>query len=119
MTYHCGGELTESVAKSYFIQLRDALDKELPSHAFDRFVGERFNTHRNGRDFVYVREEVVPVTPARISREDWAKIAALGFDGLSDGGYRGCMLNYGKVWFQGDGDNFWLSAIDHDMNWES
>lgn len=115
--FYCGGETTEDVAREYFQQLNEAIEKDLPVGEFDRFVGERFSTFRDGRYLVFVRDEVAPVTPMRISREDWSEIARRGIDGLWDN-YRGCMHNHGKVWFQGYGNTFELSAINHDIAWE-
>ena len=115
--FYCGGETTEGVAKRYFQQMNEAIEQDLPSSEFDRFVGDRFSTVRDGRFLVFIRDEVTPVTPTRISREDWSEIARRGVDRLW-GNYRGCMFNHGKVWFQGDGNTFELSAINHDIEWE-
>lgn len=115
---YCGGETTESVAREYFQQLNEVIEKDLPTGEFDRFVGQRFSTFRDGRYLVFVRDEVAPVTPMRISRQDWSEIARRGIDGLSGGNYRGCSFDHGKVWFEGYGDTFELSAINHDLDWE-
>jgi hypothetical protein len=115
--FYCGGETTVGVARRYFQQLNEAIEQDLPSGEFDRFIGNRFSTVRDGRFLVFIRDEVAPATPTRISSEDWSEIARRGVDRLW-GNYRGCMFNHGKVWFQGDGNTFELSAINHDIEWE-
>ena len=116
--FYCGGETTEAVAKAYFDQLRDTLEGKARPDSFDRFVAPSFSTIRAGRHIVFNRVEVQPVTPLRISQQDWQEISRLGFAELSNAGYRGCMLRRGKVWFQGDGSTFELSSINHDMSWD-
>ena len=72
---------------------------------------------RDDRYQAFDRGDFVSVTPRFFSMDDWREIAARGPDRLKDMGYRGCMFDHGKIWFDGDGEYFRLRAINHDMPW--
>ena len=116
-TVYCGGETTRSVVNAYFTDLREAIDVGRPASYFNRFVADRFSTLRDERYLAFDREDLNSVTPRFFSMSDWRAIAERGSAGLEDVGYRGCMFDHGKVWFQGYGDTFELRAINHDVSW--
>ena len=115
--FYCGGETTRARVDAYFDKLKRLVGSGAPPIEFDQFVGERFSTLKNDRYLVFKKDDVSPVTPARISRDDWREIAKRGVDEIRDAGWRGCMLNHGRVWFETDGESFYLRAINHDIRW--
>lgn len=58
-------------------------------------------------------------TESYISFEDFRHIAGTRADDVQSGGYRGCFLAHGKVWFElpADGNNLQLMSFDKDMKW--
>jgi hypothetical protein len=116
-TMYCGGEVSIASVNRYFNELKAALKSDAPQN-FNRFVNSDFSTIRNERYFMFRLKDVGAVTPARISRDDWQRIVECGTSKLDDAGWRGCMFDLGKVWFQGEGDSFVLIGINHDMQWK-
>ena len=116
-TMYCGGETTRAVVDAYFAELQEAIEAGRPASYFNRFVADRFSTLRDESYLAFDREDFNSVTPRFFSMSDWRAIAERGSARLEDVGYRGCMFDHGKVWFQGYGDTFELRAINHDLPW--
>lgn len=116
---YCGGETTRAEVTRFFSRLRAGVEQDRPAAYFNQFVAERFVVRRNERRLVFDKEDFNSVTRKFFSREDWIRISDKGTAGLEDMGWRGCMMDLGKVWFDPDENGLRLRVIDHDMPWLS
>lgn len=118
--YYCGGQTTTAKAEAYFADLAAALLNEDDPAALNRFVAPEFSINSQGRNTIYKLADFPSVTPDLVPMEDWREIQKRGLAGLFDGGWRGCALDHGKVWFDAYGeDGLRLKALNRDIEWEA
>ena len=103
--------------RQFFRALRKGLEQKRPAAYYNRFLGETFGVTRSGRYLRYNKADFNAVTPRFFSSKDWENIAKRGERGLESVGWRGCMMDHGKVWFQADENGLRLTSINHDMAW--
>ena len=115
--FYCGGETTRAEVSRFFSLLHEGMEEGRPAAYFNQFVADRFRVIRDERNFVFDREDFNSVTPRFFSREDWIRIVDKGAPGLNDMGWRGCMIDQGKVWFTASVKGLHISSINHDMAW--
>jgi hypothetical protein len=116
--FRCGGETDPATVQKYFSDLQFALRHHEDANTFNKFVHDNFSTIKRGRYLRFNLRDVGAVTPSRIGLNDWKSMAERGSAKLEGVGYRGCMFDNGKVWFEGDGTKFKLIGINHDLPWE-
>lgn len=117
--FFCGGETTRDKAQKFFTDLAKVLASGAEPEAFNRFVAPRFSVLRGSKYAYFDRDDFNAVTPRFISSKDWRRISEEGLDAVEDGGYRGCMMAHGKVWFDAyDDSGLLLKAINHDLAWD-
>ena len=116
---YCGGETTRAEVFRFFSHLSAGIKEGLPAPYFNQFVADRFSVNRDDRYMVFDREDFTSVTPRFFSREDWIRIADKGAPALEDMGWRGCMMDRGKIWFSADEKGLRISSINHDLPWLS
>ena len=108
---YCGGETTKIEVRRFFAALRQGLEENRSASYFDGFLGHGFGVTRDGRHLWYNKAEFSAATPGFISTTDWESIAKRGEDRLEPIGWRGCMMDNGKVWFEADESGLRLSGI--------
>ncbi len=118
--FHCGGETTRGEVDQYFARLKAALKAKTPKSRFNEFVGPQFSiTDERGRTLSFNLEDFNSITPGRIRLEDWREISARGPEEVEGIGWRGCMMNRGKVWFQSNEKHgLELIGFNRSMAWE-
>ena len=114
---YCGGKTTRGEVSRFFEELSQGIESDRSAVFFNQFVAEQFNALRNERRLTFDREDFKSVTPRFFSWEDWLRIDERGASSLEDMGWRGCMMDRGKVWFQADEKGLRISSINHDMPW--
>lgn len=113
--FFCGGETTRGQAASFFTDLDAALANSDADATFDALATPQLTVIENGEAS---NHDNSALTPALVSREDWEAIAQRGMAGLESVGYRGCMLDSGKVWLEAaEGGELKLKSINRDMEW--
>ena len=108
---YCGGETTKIEVRRFFAALRQGLEENRSASYFDGFLGHGFGVTRDGRHLWYNKAEFSAATTGFISTTDWESIAKRGEDRLEPIGWRGCMMDNGKVWFEADESGLRLSGI--------
>ncbi len=118
--FHCGGETTRGKVERYFVRLKSALRATGPKSRFNEFVAPRFViTDERGRTLYFDLEDFNSITPGRIPLSDWQEISARGASEVDPIGWRGCMMNHGKVWFESDETKgIHLRGFDRSRPWE-
>jgi len=74
----------------------------------------------SGDDFTSISfEQLKEDTQNFMNFEDLRQISTMRPEDVQSGGYRGCFLARGKVWFElpVDGDNLQIVSFDRDMEW--
>ena len=115
---YCGGETTKIEVRRFFAALRQGLEENRSASYFDGFLGHSFGVTRDGRHLRYNKADFSAATPSLISPADWESIAKRGEDRLEPIGWRGCMMDNGKVWFEAGESGLRLSGINHDIPWK-
>lgn len=115
----CGDVVRTEVVKSYYRKLNAALTDRAANHAFNQFVAPQFGIVRDSKYVEFRLKEVGNVTPARIGLEDWKMISRRGMAALESVGYRGCLYDNGKVWFEAMNGQFQLISFNKDIEWLS
>ena len=114
----CGGRTDVATVHRYFAALEQALESGGPRTRFNAFVDRSFGvTSRGGRTLYFNVKDIGSVTPGRISLSEWREISRRGARSLNNAGWRGCFLDHGKVWFEADGERFYLKLIMRDLPW--
>jgi hypothetical protein len=118
--FYCGGETTRGEVDRYFARLKAALNAKAPKSRFNEFVAPKFLiTDQRGRTLYFDLEDFNSITPGRISLRDWQEISARGPNQIEDLGWRGCMMNDGKVWFDSnETKGLQLKGLNRSMAWE-
>ncbi len=118
--YSCGGETTRGEVDQYFARLKAAIEAKSPKSRFNQFVGPQFSiTDERGRNLTFNLQDFNAITPGRIRLEDWREISARGPEEVEGIGWRGCMMNHGKVWFQSNEKHgLELIGFNRSMAWE-
>lgn len=76
-------------------------------------------TDKRGRTLYFDLEDFNAITPGRIALSDWQEISARGPGQVRDVGWRGCMMNHGKVWFESsETKGLELKGLNRSMAWE-
>lgn len=117
---YCGGETTRGEVERYFARLKVALRETGPKSRFNEFVAPKFLvTSERGRTLYFDLEDFNSITPSRIPLSDWQEISARGPNQIEDLGWRGCMMNHGKVWFESNETRgLELKGLNRSMAWE-
>jgi hypothetical protein len=118
--FYCGGETTRGEVERYFARLKVALRATGPKSRFNEFVAPKFLvTSERGRTFYFDLEDFNSITPSRIPLKDWQEISARGPDQVEGIGWRGCMMNHGKVWFESNETRrLELKGLNRSLAWE-
>jgi len=118
--FFCGGETTQAEVDRYFARLKTAIKASSPKNRFNEFVAPKFRiTNERGRTLVFNLEDFNSITPGRIPLKDWQEISARGPDQVENMGWRGCMMNHGKVWFESnETKGLELKGLNRSMVWE-
>jgi hypothetical protein len=118
--FYCDRETTKGKIEQYFARLKVALRATGPKSRFNEFVAPRFLViDERGRDLEFDLEDFNSITPGRIRLADWREISARGPDEVDPIGWRGCMMNHGKVWFESnDTKGLQLRGFDRSRVWE-
>lgn len=115
----CGGEAAPGTIDAYFKRLSDhlaAANAPVPME----FYRETFGITAGGRTLYFRRREMGAGARALPSLEDWRMISRRGPGMLESLGYRGCLLDDGKVWFEvGMDGTFALSGFNKDLPWKA
>ena len=114
----CGGETTRAKAEEFFADLKEELAKAEANQSFIRFVAPSFWVRRSDKRTVFDRADFNAVTPRFLTMDDWREIERRGLKDLENLGYRGCLMDHGKVWIDAYGEQgLLLRGINHDMPW--
>lgn len=118
--FPCGGYTTRAEAQAYFARLKLALNAASPKSRFNEFVAPQFLiTDASGRTLSFKRADFNSITPGRIRIEEWQEISARGLAAVEDLGWRGCMMNHGKVWFESsETHGLELKGFNRTMAWD-
>jgi hypothetical protein len=114
----CGGETTREHAAQFFADLDSALKSSDSGEQFKALLTLQFTVIEGDTAASHDISRAGAVTPSLVTRDDWEAINARGLSELESVGYRGCMMDHGKVWFEAsEGGPLKLKSINRDMDW--
>lgn len=115
----CGDTIATTAVKSYFDKLESTLNGSFANRDFNQFIAPQFSMIRNSKYVEFRLQDVGNVTPSRLGIDDWKMISSRGMTSLESVGFRGCLYDNGKVWFEAINGQLYLKGFNHDMPWLS
>lgn len=117
---YCGSELSTGAVSRFVAKLSSIVTgPDAESVDASNLYYERVSFWYSGFRHDAYRDRLEDYDGRALEIRDWREILVrLRANQLEDGGYRGCMLDNGKVWFQADSDGeLKLSAANLDRGW--
>ena len=116
--FFCGGETTREQAAQFFADLDSALKSGDSGEQLNALVTSQFTVIEDDTAANHDISGAGTVTPSLVTRDNWEAINARGLSELESVGYRGCMMDHGKVWFEAsEGGPLKLKSINRNMDW--
>lgn len=117
---YCGLRLADGATGRYLDRVRDSLDRASDSRPSDvTLFHQTVRYHANGISHDANRDTLDQYVGPHLSAKDWVEIVRRLESGLlKSGGYRGCMISDGKIWFQAsEAGELELSSVNLDSSW--